>query len=97
MVPAPVFASPPITLQVTAAASPSASVAANCSTGVPLELVALQPVQLVSIAPVPGLIVKDPLLGFALTVPALHPAMAMIAGAASRSANRRTGFGRNSP
>ena len=49
MLPAPLFASPPLTFQVTAAAPPPESVAENCSTAEPEELVALQPVQFVSI------------------------------------------------
>jgi hypothetical protein len=54
MDPAPVFASPPLTAHVTDAAPPPLGVAENCSTAKPEELVVLQPVQLVSIATVPG-------------------------------------------
>ena len=54
MVPAPEFASPPETVQVTLAAPPAFSVAENCSTAVPEEFVVLQPVQFVSRVAVPG-------------------------------------------
>jgi hypothetical protein len=52
--PGPAFASPPDTDQLTLAAAPELVVAVNCSTGVPEELLELQPVQLVSIEPVFG-------------------------------------------
>ena len=54
MEPAPAWGSPPLTDQVTEAASPLLRAAENCSTACPEVLRALQPVQLVSIAAVPG-------------------------------------------
>jgi hypothetical protein len=80
--PAPVLASPPETLQVTAAGPPLASVAENCSTALPLEPVALQPVQLVSMKLMPGAMVNVPLAGLALTVLVPHPAKAIVKAAA---------------
>lgn len=59
MEPAPELASPPETVQVTVAAPPL-SVAVNCSTGELEEFVALQPVQLVSMVPVPGEMENSP-------------------------------------
>jgi hypothetical protein len=59
------------------------SVAVNCSTDAPLELVALQPVQLVSIVSVLGEIEKLELLESAVTGPAVQPASTSNAGAAS--------------
>jgi hypothetical protein len=81
MVPGPLFASPPLTDQVTLAAPPPVSVALNCSTDAPEELVALQPVQFVSIAVVPGVIAKMPFDGFADTPPLVQPAASSSAGA----------------
>jgi hypothetical protein len=69
MVPGPLFASPPVTDQVTSALPPPVSVAVNCSTEEPRELVVLQPVQLVSMALAPGLIAKASLEGAAVTPP----------------------------
>ena len=60
MVPGPELASPPETDHVTPAAPPPESVAENCSTVAPEETV-LQPVQLVSMAAVPGEMAKAPL------------------------------------
>jgi hypothetical protein len=68
--PGPLLASPPKSDQVTAAVSPLANVAVNCSTEVPLELVALHPVQLVSMEVIPGEIEKLELEEAAVT-PAL--------------------------
>src|SRR5271168_4326330 len=89
MTPGPVAASPPATRQMTSAGPPPASVAENCSAEPPLEPAALQPAQLVSMAVVPGLIAKTPLLGLAPTMPALQPARARSAGAARARAARR--------
>jgi len=61
MVPGPAFASPPETDHVTLAALPLESVAENCSIAAPEELAELQPVQLVSMAAVPGKMEKAPL------------------------------------
>ena len=61
-------------VHVTLAAPPLASVAENCSTAVPDELVALQPVQLVSIVAVPGEIENVPFEELAATPPPPHPA-----------------------
>jgi hypothetical protein len=77
---------------VTAAALPDASVAENCWTDVPLGLVALQPVQLVSIETVPGERVKVALEGSALTPPPAQPATTTRAG--KRIAARRSGMDR---
>ena len=74
IVPGPLLVSPPESDQVTAAAPPPAIVALNCSTGVPSVLVALQPVQLVSIEAVPGAIENVGLVGSALTPPPAQPA-----------------------
>lgn len=52
--PAPSTASPPLTAQFTEAAPPPLRVAENCSTDAPELLVALHPVQLVSMVAVPG-------------------------------------------
>src|SRR5580658_3364411 len=76
MEPGPPLASPPETDHVTAAASPFGSLAENCSTDAPLEFVVLQPVQLVSMEPVPGAIEKLPLDGAAVTPPPAQPATA---------------------
>lgn len=59
IVPAPVFASPPETDQLTVAALPFTA-AVNCSKTLPDESVVLQPVQLVSMVAVLGEIVKLP-------------------------------------
>ena len=81
IVPAPLFASPPETDQVTAAGPPPVSVAVICSTVVPLALVALQPVQLVSMEPVPGEMMKLAFEGSAVTLPTAQPATTSRAGA----------------
>jgi hypothetical protein len=61
IVPGPVLASPPETVQVTLAAPPLFSVAANCSKAWPVVLlVELQPVQLVSMLAVPRETEKAP-------------------------------------
>src|ERR1035441_1917766 len=80
MVPGPLLASPPVTFHVTLAAPPAVSVAVNCSTEEPDALVALQPVQLVSMLPVPGAIVKVPFDGLAVTPPPPQPARITSAG-----------------
>ena len=54
MEPAPELASPPETDHVTLAAPPLFSVAVNCSTVAPADVVILHPVQLVSMEAVPG-------------------------------------------
>src|SRR5580698_1040167 len=59
--PGPELVSPPLTAQVTFAAPPPVNVALNCSMAVPEVLVALQPVQLVSMAAVPGVTENVPL------------------------------------
>jgi hypothetical protein len=65
------------------------SVAVNCSTATPDELVALQPVQLVSIAPVPGVIETVPLDELAAALPPEHPASTHNAGIAAIARSRR--------
>src|SRR5271165_1061924 len=89
MVPGPLFASPPDTDQVTAALPPPVSVAVNCSTDEPRELVVLQPVQLVSMALAPGVITKASLEGAAVTPPIPQPAMASIRSGRKSAASRR--------
>ena len=86
--PGPLFASPPETDQVMAAAPPPASVAPNCSTDVPCAPVALQPVQLVSMEPVPGESAKLPFEGSAVTGPLPQPAATSKAGATRIAAIR---------
>src|ERR1039458_697340 len=81
MLPGPLSASPPKTDQATAAAPPVERVAVNCSTDVPCALAALQPVQLVSMEPVPGEMEKVEFEGSAVTRPAEHPAANSSAGA----------------
>jgi hypothetical protein len=85
-VPGPLFASPPLTVQVTLAAPPLESAAVNCSTAAPDELVALQPVQFVSIVPIPGVMDKAP-FEFA-DAPPPHPASRHIAGIATTARTR---------
>jgi hypothetical protein len=80
IVPAPLFASPPLTFHVTLAALPLESFAENCSTDTPEELVALQPVQLVSTETVPGEIVNVPFEGLAVKDAPPHPASTHNAG-----------------
>ena len=87
--PAPLLASPPDTDQVTGAVPPPESVAENCSTDAPLLLVALQPVQLVSIEPVPGESEKLALEGSALTRPLAQPATTSSVGGSRKEAMRR--------
>ena len=87
MVPGPEFASPPETDQVTLAAPPPESVAENCSTVAPEELVVLQPVQLVSMAAVPGEMEKVPLDELPDGVPP-QPASANRAGSAAIASAR---------
>ncbi len=89
MVPGPELASPPETDHVTLAAVPLESAAVNCSTAVFEELFVLQPVQLVSIAAVPGEIDKPPPEG-SMELPEVQPASAMMAGK-TPSASMRTG------
>lgn len=78
MLPGPELASPPETVQFTPAAPPL-RVAENCSTDPPDELVALQPVQLVSMVPVPGEIERPPLEELPADAPP-HPARTASAG-----------------
>lgn len=85
MVPAPLLASPPLTDQVTGAAAPFACAAKNCSTALPEESVALQPVQLVSMDAVEGERLRPPLAGEALLP---QPATSSIAGAAAQKSAR---------
>ncbi len=86
MVPGPEFASPPETDQVTFAAPPTVSAAENCSTVAPEELV-LQPVQLVSMAAVPGEMEKVPLDELADGIPP-QPASANRAGSPATASAR---------
>jgi hypothetical protein len=86
MEPRPLFESPPEIDQVTAAAPPPASVAVNCSTDAPCELVVLQPLQLVSMDAVPGEMEKVEFEEPVLVPP--HPAARSTAGA-NRSAHVR--------
>jgi hypothetical protein len=82
MEPEPLFASPPETDHVTdAGPPPPVSVAENCSTEVPWALVELQPVQLVSMALVPGAMEKVALEGLAATFPPAQPTAKMRTGA----------------
>jgi len=81
MLPGPLLASPPESDQATDAAPPPASVAVSCSTDVPCALAALQPVQLVSMAPEPGEMEKMALEGSAVTRPSAQPAANNRAGA----------------
>src|ERR1039457_7253059 len=74
MVPAPAVASPPLTDHMTPAAPPVLSLAENWCTGLPCALVALQPVQLVSMDVDPGEIEKVAFAGLAVTAPPPHPA-----------------------
>jgi hypothetical protein len=60
----------------------------NCSTDDPLELDALQPVQLVSMETVPGAMAKLEFDGEAMTPPAAQPASKIKAGARSRKTRR---------
>src|ERR1700734_235696 len=89
MEPAPEFGSPPEMDHVTVAAPPEARLAENCSTAVPDELVELQPVQLVSTAPLPGEIEKVPFEEVPEeTVPPPQPAIAMMAGSVATATIR---------
>ena len=90
MEPAPELASPPETVQVTVAAPPLLRVAVNCSTGELEEFVALQPVQFVSIVPVPGVMENSPFEA-ALAAEPPQPASANTVGSAraARSAAER--------
>jgi hypothetical protein len=88
MAPGPLLASPPETDHTTDAGPPLASEAVNCSTDVPCLLVALQPVQLVSIVPVPGDKLKVALEGSAVTPPPAQPATARSMGGKSIAASR---------
>ena len=92
MVPGPLFPSPPLTDQVTGAAPPPLSFALNCSTDEPFELVALQPVQFVSMISAPGEMEKLELVESAVTGPAVQPASTSKAGVASKASffNDRT-------
>src|ERR1700677_3225551 len=88
MAPGPLLASPPETDQMTGAGPPPVSEALNCSTDAPWLLVALQPVQLVSIAPVPGDKLNVALEGSAVTPPPAQPATAKTMGGKSIAASR---------
>jgi hypothetical protein len=91
IVPGPEFASPPVTAHVTLAAPPPVSEAVNCSTGVPAELVELQPVQLVSIAGVLGATENVPLDEVVVVVdPLTQPVRTSTAGS-KLTANTRAG------
>src|SRR5450631_1073245 len=90
MVPAPLFVSPPLTFHVTVAAPPPVSVAVNFSTNAPDELVALQPVQLLSMEAVPGVMENVPFDGFAATVAPPHPASSQSAGITAMASSRPT-------
>ena len=85
--PAPELASPPETDHTTAAGPPLFSMAENCSTGVPDEFVALQPVQFVSLVEVPGEMEKVP-FDAPETIPAPHPASATRAGIDAKAMTR---------
>lgn len=92
IVPGPEFASPPESVQFTPA-EPPLSVAVNCSIGPPDALVALHPVQLVSIVPEPGETERPPLEEPPPDVPP-HPATTTSAGNI-KLANMRWGDCRN--
>src|SRR5580658_1928757 len=92
MAPGPLLASPPETDQMTGAGPPAASEAVNCWTDVPCLLVALHPVQLVSIVLVPGERLKVELEGSAVTAPPAQPATASSTGGKSIAASRRGSF-----
>ena len=92
MDPAPALASPPLTVQLTVAALPL-KVAENCSTDPPELLVALHPVQLVSIVVDPGVTasvddvpVADP------PQPASSTNIGMVPPASARAGQRRSSF-----
>jgi hypothetical protein len=87
MVPAPELASPPLTDQFTLAAPPLVSVAVNCSTAVP-EVVALQPVQFVSILPAAEEMEKLEFEELAAVMPVLHPARTSTTGNADVASRR---------
>ena len=90
MEPGPELVSPPETVQVTLAAPPPERMAENCSTGVPEAFVALQPVQLVSIAVVGGERENVPLdeLPVEATVPPPQPAASRRVGSVVIARNR---------
>jgi len=88
MLPGPLLGSPPETDQVTSADSPLAREARKRSTEVPLLLIALHPVQLVSMELVPGKIAKLALAGIAVTSPLAQPASRSSAGNTNRAATR---------
>ena len=99
MFPAPVLASPPITDHVTFAAPPPVNVELYCSIAAPEWLVVLQPVQLVSMAAVPGVTENVPF--DEVPVPdddPPQPARKMSAGTAAmpsmREGQRRRNLGR---
>jgi hypothetical protein len=81
MLPGPLTSSPPANDQITSAGLPFVSVAANCITEPPLVLVALHPVQLVSISAIPGATKKAGRKEFAVPIPLPHPAARNSAGA----------------
>jgi hypothetical protein len=95
ILPAPATASPPVTFQVTVAAAPLESEAANFSIDAPEVLLPLQPVQLVSMVTEPGVMEKlpfeegfpFPLVELAAT-PSPQPASASNAGSAVAASER---------
>src|SRR3954468_6911220 len=93
MLPGPATASPPETDHVTGAAAPFVDRAAKRWTGKPRALLALQRLQLVSMAAVAGEMEKAELTELAVTVAVPQPATAIRNGAATReptvSTNRR--------
>lgn len=88
MLPGPLTGSPPETDQATGAAPPPIRVAVNCSTELPPELAALQPVQLVSINPAPGAMEKVEFEGFAATRLPPQPARTSKTETARRATTR---------
>ena len=91
MLPRPLLASPPADMDhVTVAAPPDTSVAENCSTAPPDELLALQPAQLVSMLTEPGVMLKVPLDALLLAiVPPPQPASKSSNGNAAVTNSRK--------
>ena len=88
MLPAPAAGSPPLTDQVTAAASPLGSTAENRCTGVPCAFLPLQPEQFVSITLDPGAMEIIGLPVRAVTGAAPQPARTRAAGPSTSIAPR---------
>ena len=86
--PGPLRASPPLAFHVTSAPSSAGRVVRNCSTGVPCLLDTLQPVQLVSMTPVPGETEKLVPPESAATIPPAHPATASSTAGRKKEASR---------